>query len=321
MIPFLEDRHVKAEAISLDCILYILLNFDVETLKQSASVFFREFYDFTYSLAEIYHDYTLSMGVSRYVEDVSGIPGTLHGARNAAFSFDEQSGNRLIFDQDTPSAAPNAFTFDYAVLKASLELLDKDRANAWFTSMCEKIEQTRIGRYDKLCAYEKLFVGAEKLIARELQGVQWPASSPNIHREFLSCINVQEIQTLIKKYFNDILAQYIQLKNLEPVRPVREAKKYIEDHFGEEISLEKVAEHVYLSPVYLSIIFKNEEGITFNKYLTKSRMDKAKMLLKDPQYSIHQIAAMVGYKDLRYFIQLFKKNTGITPSQFRKINI
>ncbi|MDN5276704.1 MAG: two-component system, response regulator YesN [Clostridiales bacterium] len=75
---------------------------------------------------------------------------------------------------------------------------------------------------------------------------------------------------------------------------------------------------MYISPYYLSHLFKEELNITFLEYLTMVRMEEAKKLLKDTSLSIVAIASQVGYEDASYFSKVFKKYVGISPAQYRK---
>lgn len=94
---------------------------------------------------------------------------------------------------------------------------------------------------------------------------------------------------------------------------------YIEDHYSEKISLDQIAENMYLSPFYISRIFKGETGNTPIRHLINIRLEKAKRLLENGyQGSIQEVAALVGYDDAYHFSKLFKKKYGISPSQVRK---
>lgn len=99
---------------------------------------------------------------------------------------------------------------------------------------------------------------------------------------------------------------------------IRIVKRYIAEHYQEEISLSTAAYTVNISPVYLSRLFKKEEGINFLDYLNQYRIDVAKKLLQDVQYNVLEAAEMAGFKNTRYFSKIFKKNVGITPSEYRK---
>ncbi|MFS0724939.1 response regulator transcription factor [Paenibacillus sp. 1P07SE] len=97
---------------------------------------------------------------------------------------------------------------------------------------------------------------------------------------------------------------------------VRKACGYVEQHFGEEILLQHIAEHVHLSRTYFSELFKKETGVTFNEYVTGVRMEKAKMLLKEQPLKVSEAAERVGYGNTSHFIKLFKKHTGFSPMEY-----
>lgn len=102
---------------------------------------------------------------------------------------------------------------------------------------------------------------------------------------------------------------------------VEKMLNYFEDHFSEKISLDQVAENMYLSPFYISKIFKSETGDTPIRHLINIRLEKARELLKDGyEGSIQEVAASVGYDDAYHFSKLFKKRYGISPSQARMKN-
>lgn len=94
---------------------------------------------------------------------------------------------------------------------------------------------------------------------------------------------------------------------------------YFEDHYHEKVSLEQIAENMYLSPFYISKIFKSETGDTPIRHLINIRLERAYELLKKGENgSIQDVAALVGYDDAYHFSKLFKKKYGIPPSQVKK---
>lgn len=95
------------------------------------------------------------------------------------------------------------------------------------------------------------------------------------------------------------------------------AIQYINAHYFEEIDLEKLAQQVFVSTYYLSHLFRREMGVTFSDYLTKVRVSRAKELLMEGR-SVEDVCGRVGYNDSNYFIKIFKKYVGITPSKYRK---
>lgn len=99
---------------------------------------------------------------------------------------------------------------------------------------------------------------------------------------------------------------------------VQQIMKYMEEHYQEKISLDQIAENMYLSSFYISKLFKSETGDTPINYLISLRMEKAKeMLDKEPEESVQKIAAAVGYEDAYHFSKLFKKYYGISPLYYK----
>jgi two-component system response regulator YesN len=94
--------------------------------------------------------------------------------------------------------------------------------------------------------------------------------------------------------------------------------QYIHEHYAEDLHLSELAEKVYISRNYLSNIFRQATGETFNNYVTRVRMEKAKSMLLEGRWMIYEVAEKVGYKNVPYFTTLFKKYTGGNPTEFVK---
>lgn len=122
-----------------------------------------------------------------------------------------------------------------------------------------------------------------------------------------------------KKLFRELIPLVQSVLKQKTVRPVREAKEYIDHHFREEISLNKVADIVELNPAYLSSMFKKEFGISFSDYIMKCRIEEAKEHLSTTKEKIAAIAVSVGYHDSKYFSKLFLKEVGLKPTEYRKL--
>lgn len=96
-------------------------------------------------------------------------------------------------------------------------------------------------------------------------------------------------------------------------------KSYIEKNFASpSLSTSEIARLIKMSESHLCRSFKNSEKITLIEYITNRRMEEAKKLLKDPSLIIKDIALRCGYENFRYFYSLFKKQVGISPTQYRQ---
>lgn len=96
-------------------------------------------------------------------------------------------------------------------------------------------------------------------------------------------------------------------------------KRYMEKNLAEDISLEKVAKEIGMSPYYLSRYFKKEDGTNFKDYMIKIRMDRAKFLLCNHRLNVQETALQVGYSDPNYFSRAFKKHTGLSPTEYTEL--
>ena len=102
----------------------------------------------------------------------------------------------------------------------------------------------------------------------------------------------------------------------QTTRGVYEVRRYIDSHYAEAISLKSMAAMIYVSPAYLSFSFKEILGVNFNEYLTSVRIEAAKKLLEEKQYRVYEVCEMVGYRDKKYFSDLFRKATGVFPKDW-----
>lgn len=98
---------------------------------------------------------------------------------------------------------------------------------------------------------------------------------------------------------------------------VFKAIAYIDSHLGYNLLLDQVAKHVHLHPGHLSVIFKKETGQTFRDYVMQKKMKRAMEILTMTPAKVSDVANEVGYEDVKYFGQLFKKHTGMTPTEYR----
>jgi two-component system response regulator YesN len=97
---------------------------------------------------------------------------------------------------------------------------------------------------------------------------------------------------------------------------VVEAMQYIAENFNKNISIKMVSESLYVSESHLMHIFKDDVGKTFNECLTDYRLIIAKKMLLSGKYKIYEIAEKVGYSDVKYFSQIFRKKEGISPTDY-----
>jgi two-component system response regulator YesN len=116
-----------------------------------------------------------------------------------------------------------------------------------------------------------------------------------------------EIKDWIYHFTNTLAHAIEQNRSASGRHTLVKALEYIGKHYKEDLSLEKIAAIVSLSPNYFSHLFKKSRGESFTEYLNKLRMQEAKKILSTGLYKVYQVADMVGYLDYKYFSSVFKK--------------
>ncbi|QHW31441.1 response regulator [Paenibacillus rhizovicinus] len=120
-----------------------------------------------------------------------------------------------------------------------------------------------------------------------------------------------------QSYVTSALQRIRDIREEQTLTIIDRAKHYISQRFAEDLSLEEAAESVHLNQFYFSKVFKQHVGETFIDYLTGLRIDRAKQLIEEDVLSLKEVSYQVGYKDPNYFSRVFKKVTGVAPSEYR----
>ncbi len=133
------------------------------------------------------------------------------------------------------------------------------------------------------------------------------------------CSSASELLRYLRKVIISAYDQAVEGKLQEENRPIRIAKQYIKDNFSRTLTLEEVSGAAGFNPTYFSSLFKKETGKTFLEYLSWTRMEQAKNLLKETNRNVADICEAVGYSDVKYFTRNFTKYTGLKPNEYRKL--
>lgn len=141
----------------------------------------------------------------------------------------------------------------------------------------------------------------------------WEALSLDTHTLSLKCY------CLLMNFTDSI---YTRIMTDEPLylRYVEPVLKEIEANYTEELTVQELSRKVYITPQYLSRLFRRFLDCSVYGYLTSYRINRAReFLVSHPRMEVQQIAAKTGFTDSSHFIAMFKKATGVTPLEFRRI--
>lgn len=137
-------------------------------------------------------------------------------------------------------------------------------------------------------------------------------------------------QCRIRKHFYESVNKTEEVMNKEVIdwklvipdtiksRRVKYMLRYIKENYKKKISIDDLVEPLQTSATYLNQKFKEETGFPFNEFVNRYRIQQAIALLKEGDCKVYNVATETGFKDYKYFINVFKKYTGISPSKFKE---
>lgn len=134
-----------------------------------------------------------------------------------------------------------------------------------------------------------------------------------------NCHSVDNLFNELLEHISESLKLLMKNRSQNNLVQIRQAKKYIEENYMKNITLDDVGSHIGFNPSYFSSLFKKETGTSFTEYLSETRIEKSKDLLRESDLKIQDVCFMVGYNDPKYFAKSFIKHTGLKPKEYRKI--
>ncbi len=229
-------------------------------------------------------------------------------------------------------AGENKFELNHSVERAELLKVDKsavenylrcgmkDEFDEFFNAYLRPLGETALkSNLIKNYIFVDVILATAKLV-NELGG-EVDKVIPELSSIEMVMSNIKTIEQLKEQAYK-ILSSALAYRDSQPngqyKNMIRQAKEYLEQHYtNPELTLNEVAAQASLSASHFSVVFSQEAGQTFKEYLTEIRINKAKELLRMTALRSADIAYRVGYNDPHYFSSVFKKNTGLSPIEFR----
>jgi len=246
----------------------------------------------------------------------------VHSYRQAAcalqYKFYSGTGNIIYYSelgryeslQQYPSDKEKELFDAYKAAETTAEI--EESVQFFYSELLEKGPLNSQSVYDVTV---RLLVGIEKRVLLEAEHV-----STYDRFDVMTIVKLATLED-IKHYVIQFLIGLKEVLTHGQKESHRSIIKKSIHHMEQEcqyVSLQSVAQKVYMTPTYLSLLFKMNTGKTFIEHLTDIRMDKAKDMLKSTHYKNYEVAEKVGYQDPRYFSQIFKKKVGLSPSEYRE---
>lgn len=176
------------------------------------------------------------------------------------------------------------------------------------------------GRTDKFC--HKYTPPAEKqadyAAVSRIMLEEYERKSENYMMSVSSLVTWMLIElNRVYKVDEDESVSYTLSDRLKHKKIISEVLNYLEENYKEDINLKELADSLYVNQAYLSREFKKSTGYSMMKFVTNKRIREARELLRNSALSVSEVAITVGYNNITHFHTMFKKETGISPKEFR----
>ena len=259
-----------------------------------------------------------TVGLGHMVNDTYMLPASLKSARYAVMDRLFEGTGKLLEASMEAKKTDTSRVLQHYQLSARQALGSLDRTAAELAVVVLEEESLVLSGINGAALYD-LVEKAGKSFILACGNPQWEEITAQYDLSCRQCNDRKALFDCLREMQDRELTQISDKRSSEEMRPIRIAKKFVQEHYQESITLEDVCSETGFSASYFSSLFKKVTGEGFSQYLIGVRIDKAKELLVNTNYSIAEVCESVGYSDQKHFVQTFRKSTGLNPGQYRKL--
>lgn len=320
------DKHAIGEAFFHNSELVIIFSLDetVGTGNRNNETIYRRVYSVLEEIrqnVEKYLKLMVTIGVGSIFNSLSRLKDSYRSALTALEYKRIIGVNRIILIEDLEPKRKDFIAFDEQTEHRLVSTI-KFGTEKEVSEVVDLIFNNLIGTKAAFQEYQLYFIEIVAAISRICRDFEIDASQilgirTNLYVEILEFRSFNEIKTWVEVICLKLM-NFISISRQNTTQMlVKKAQDYVHGNYSdEEMSIQKVSQHLHISSSYLSMIFKKETGETFLKYLVQVRLNTAIELL-NCSYKIAEIAERIGYPDTSYFSYFFKKNFGMSPREYR----
>lgn len=227
---------------------------------------------------------------------------------------------KLIWEEEEEERTEETIQIDATSISTQLYSLlqvgDAERLKEELKNIKEALVASRVNMHRTMGLLINILIKCLDHIRH--QYAQYEISVPDgdlVIEEIYKCADIDEVIAYMEK---ELVSLGEQIEREAPENTMDKILYYIRNNYNKELRLELLAELFNYNSAYLGKSFKNYTGESFNVYIDKLRINKAKELLLKKDMRVYQISKQVGYKHIDYFHSKFKKYVGLSPLEYRK---
>lgn len=266
---------------------------------------------------------TVTVGVGTTCADLAEVPLSYAAAQRAVRYGSFFGADQVVASSELERGDAESTFYPYeleARLAQSVRLGEAETARAVFRELWQRLSAATAGEAE--LARARALELATVLTRAALEGGAESSVLSVLQRASLEELTAAPTAAAVEEWVRAVLDECLKAVEASQAalrsEVIGQAKRYINQHFREPVSLEDVAKEVHLSPFYLSRLFKEKEGVNFVDYLTRLRLEEAKKLLAQTNDTVAAIAEQVGYAEANYFSRIFRRHFGMSPSEYRE---
>ncbi|MBN2851155.1 MAG: response regulator [Clostridia bacterium] len=265
---------------------------------------------------------TVTTGLGYIKSSVTHLPSSFQSAKTAFEYRLLLGGNKVIFIDDVEPKHNKSLTLDPEKESRLLNVIKFGSEHDVREMVKALLNYVGSGNITaKECQLYFLQISSFLIIQAEIFQIDSSVLFKEVSELFTKIISFATMEQ-VRNWFTNIClelrVEFTRKRATSTQKLVNKAKDYIEKNFEDsELTIQKLADAFFISPSYLSMIFKKELETTFLQYLISVRLEKSKELLENPENTISEVAQKVGYPDISYFSYFFKKNVGVSPREYK----
>lgn len=265
---------------------------------------------------------SVTIGIGERVSALSSLPISYARAREAADRKWYLGKNRVITMDSLETDEESPYRLDSSRNEQFLSLLKAGEPEPLLRELDRWFERVARNRkdgfqYGRIFSLELLLLSNRLLLELNIHDAGLEKQETELWGRMNKLETIREVRELLEAHLLDVCGRIQEKRSGKARNVIERIRAVMDSRYADNLTIADIAQNVFLSSTYVSLLFKQETGETVYEYLTKVRMERAKELLRDPRFKFYEVCEAVGYSDPSHFTKIFKKYTGFTPSGFR----